>query len=236
MGLIKDRKLIRIESQLLVATCRISTLEEHISILKSEETTKKSECSEDLEKTTEQQSLVSLHIKKEKPEEDLKVEIEEEYGEKIAKYMKKEEGLISRQIKRENVEFEEDILEENSELKKLCGPENKSKNVEENNTKTEFSDETNNTMGQFKKQQEGQEALSDLPFMAGRVRKEDENERKEKYKEKIFSQNENEEKQKSAQKDEKKSEKRKRKPKWNTEKRKENGREIRKSKANRIDW
>merc|ERR1712129_178922 len=231
--LIKDRKLIKIESQLLVATCRISTLEEHISILKSEETKKKSEClecSDDLETNTEQQRLVSLHIKKEKVEDDLKVEIDEEYGEKIALYMKNEEGFISRQIKRENVEFEKDILKENSEIEKLSGHENKSKNVVENNTKTEFSDETKNTMGQFDKHQEGQAALSGLSILAGRVRKSGENERKEKYNEKILSLNENEAKQKSAQKDDKKSEKRKRKPKWNTEKRKENGRSIVKKK------
>jgi len=114
------------------------------------------------------QSLVSLHIEKEKHKEDLKIEIEEEYGEKIAKNIKKEECLISRQIKRENVELETNMLEENCEIKKFSGNENKSINVEEINTKTEFIDQTKNAIGQSEKHQEGCKA------MAGRVRKTDE--------------------------------------------------------------
>jgi len=101
--LIKDIKINKIESELLLSDCRVKKLEEDIKLLKNEH---KDETL-DMKTNTDKQSLLSLIIKK----ENFNLENEEEYGEKVAKFMKIEGGIFSMPIKQEKVELENVSME-----------------------------------------------------------------------------------------------------------------------------
>merc|ERR1712129_561999 len=83
--------------------CRVKKLEEDITLLKNEH----KNVTLDMKTNTDKQSLLSLIIKK----ENYNLENEEEYGEKVAKFMKIEGGIFSMPIKQEKVELENVSME-----------------------------------------------------------------------------------------------------------------------------